>query len=113
MIIPADATIAVEKVRDYLLKPLDVDDKSGYLALAGYTREDYWELMRDIRSQLLPAEGTFQKSNQFGEYYIVPGRLHGPNGRRLSVNSIWLKDNDDPFKFVTLRPRKGLNRDEI
>jgi hypothetical protein len=53
VIIPADAIIAVERVRDYLLMPLKANDKSGYLALAGYRGGDFWELIRDIRQQLL------------------------------------------------------------
>jgi hypothetical protein len=35
MIIPKDAIIADEKVRDYLLKPLDEGDKSLFLNQAG------------------------------------------------------------------------------
>ena len=61
MIIPKDAIIAEEKIRDYLLTTLDVDDKSSYLALAGYSRDEYWELLRDIREQLLPGEANFHR----------------------------------------------------
>jgi hypothetical protein len=67
MIIPADAIIAVEKVRDYLLKPLEKDDKSRYLLQAGYSRENYWELLRDIRL-LLPAEAVLQERKPYGVY---------------------------------------------
>jgi hypothetical protein len=106
MIIPKDAIIAEEKVRDYLLVPLDADDKSGYLALAGYTREEYWELLRDIRNQLLPAEAQFQYRNKFGDFFIVRGVLQGSNGKRLVVHSIWVLDVDNIVRFVTLRPGK-------
>ncbi len=104
MIIPQIATIAVEKVRDYLLIPLDEDDKSGYLALAGYTRADYWELLRDIREQLLPGEAVFQERNEYGEYYIMKGRLTGPNGRTLGVRTIWLQEINGDIRFLTLFP---------
>jgi hypothetical protein len=104
MIIPKDAIIADEKVRDYLLKPLDVDDKSGYLTLAGYTREDYWELLRDIREQLLPGEAEYQERNSFGDYYIVKGYLRGPNGRRLGVRTVWLHEVSERIRFLTLFP---------
>lgn len=40
MIIPKDAIIPIEKVRDYLLKPLEKGDKSRFLAIAGYSREE-------------------------------------------------------------------------
>ena len=104
MIIPNTATIAEEKIRDYLLAPLDVDDKSGYLALAGYTRADYWELMRDIRQQLLPGEAAYQERNEYGEYYILEGRLTGPNGRTLGVQTVWLHEISGAIRFLTLFP---------
>ena len=104
MIIPKIATIAVEKIRDYLLVPLDEDDKSGYLALAGYTRVDYWELLRDIREQLLPGEAEFQERNEYGQYYIMKGRLTGPNGRTLGVRTIWLHEINGDIRFLTLFP---------
>jgi hypothetical protein len=44
VVIPANAVIAVEKVRDYLLKPHLKDDKAKYLAQAGYTRAEYKRL---------------------------------------------------------------------
>ncbi len=104
MIIPKDAFIPVEKVRDYLLVLLDADDKSGYLSLAGYTREDYWELLRDIREQLLPGEAEYQSRNEFGEYYVLYGRLRGPNGRVLGVRTIWLREVSGRIRFLTLYP---------
>jgi hypothetical protein len=104
MIIPNTATIAVEKIRDYLLVPLEEDDKSGYLSLAGYTREDYWELLRDIREQLLPGEAEFQERNEYGEYYMLEGRLIGPNGRTLGVRTIWLCEINGAIRFLTLFP---------
>ena len=59
MIIPNDAIIAEEKVRDYLLRPLEEGDKSLFLNRAGYTQEEWWELLRDLREQILPAEARF------------------------------------------------------
>jgi hypothetical protein len=104
MIIPKDATIAIEKIRDYLLKPLILDDKSGYLALAGYNREDYWELLRDIREQLLPGDATYQERDEFGEYYILHGELRGPNGRTLGVRTVWQLNHRGVIRLITLFP---------
>jgi hypothetical protein len=110
MLIPKDAIIADEKIIDYLLKPLKVDDKSGYLSLAGYTRDDYWELLKDIREQLLPGEGIPQRQDEFGTYYRLAGNLRGPNGRVLGVYSIWQRTNRGSIRFITLYPDRGGNR---
>ena len=104
MIIPRDAIIAEEKIRDYLLKPLAVDDKSGYFAIAGYTREEYWELLRDIRDQLLPAEAAFQKRQEFRDFYQLQGKLKGPNGKEIGVRSIWTVDPAQTIRFISMFP---------
>jgi hypothetical protein len=106
VIIPDDAIIREEKVRDYLLKPLFVDDKSHFLTRAGYTREEYWELIRDIRDQLLPGEGLFQERRDQGMVYVLRGTLRGPNGRDLSVKTIGLQKWSGAWSFVTLFPDK-------
>lgn len=106
MIIPADAIILEAKIRDYHLKPLLVDDKSRFLILAGYSREEYWELMRDIREQLLPGKGMFQERREQGNLYVLRGMLRGPNGRILSVKTIWLQIWSGVWSFVTLFPDK-------
>ena len=77
MIIPADAIITEEKIRDYLLTPQRKSDKSKYLSLAGYKRKEFWELLRDLRSQLLPGEGSFQERIEQGDLYILWGILEG------------------------------------
>ena len=49
MRLPEDATIAPEKLTGYLLMPRVEDDKSRFLALAGYKLADASRLERDIR----------------------------------------------------------------
>jgi len=48
--------IATEKVTSYLLQWRPTDDKSAFLARAGYTIENGRRLMADIREQLLQLE---------------------------------------------------------
>ena len=104
MIIPKDAIIAEEKARDYLLVPQRKSDKLGYLTLGGYTRDDFWELIRDIREQLLPGEAVFQRRDQYGDYYELNGHLECPNGRSLGVRTIWKHELDGTIRFLTLFP---------
>ena len=56
MKLPAGAIIATRKITEYLLRWRPEDDKSGFLAQAGYTVETSERLMTDIREQLLPLE---------------------------------------------------------
>ena len=106
MIIPKNAIIAVEKVRDYLLKPLLVGDKSRYLKLGGYERSDHVQLTKDLRDQLLPGEGIFQERTLYGDKFILHGYLNCPNGRELAVKTVWERNDEGEFRFVTLHPGK-------
>ena|ERR1700733_1030907 len=110
MVIPKDALIPESKIRDYLLIPLRKSDKSKYLSLAGYNREDYWELIRDIRQQLLPAEGSFEERKPDGELYRAIGELTGPNGRTLRIKTVWLRKWTGEWRFITLLPDRKPQR---
>lgn len=110
MVIPKDALIPDTKIRDYLLIPLRKSDKSKYLALAGYNRENFWELIKDIREQLLPAEGMFEERKLDGELYGVNGELTGPNGRTLRVKTVWLRKWNGEWRFITLLPDRKSQR---
>ncbi len=107
MIIPPDALIREDKLTNYLLAPREADDKSGYLAQAGFSLENPDDLLLAIRNLVADKEAILDRLNRFGEYYRVDGILVGPNGRKLSVTTIWLKDLDHRMRFVTLKPKKG------
>lgn len=78
------------------------DDKSQFLALAGYTLADADRLLQDIRKQLLPLDAEFHEETEYGPKYRIRGPLTGPNGRVLRVVTIWLKENaTNQTKFVT------------
>ena len=81
MIIHKSARIPIEKIRDYLLRPQVKSDKSKFLGLAGYSLNNYEQLIEDIREQLLPGEGTLQERTEDGALYRVRGTLTGPNGK--------------------------------
>ena len=107
MKLPADTIIARRKLDEYLLRHRDEDDKSGFLAQAGYTRENADRLMSDLRTQLLPLDAEFFDETEYGPKYRIRGTLTGPNGRTLRVLAIWMKeDATGETKFVTLLPDK-------
>ncbi len=107
MKLPADTIIARSKLDQYLLRHRDEDDKSGFLALAGYTAENADRFLNDLRAQLLPLDAELFDQTEYGPKYRIRGTLTGPNGRSLRVVSIWMKeDATDQTKFVTLFPDK-------
>lgn len=108
MKLPADTIIARSKVTEYLLRPRREDDKSGFLALAGYTAEQAERLLEDLREQLLPLDAERFDETEYGPKYRIRGTLAGPNGRVLRVVSIWMKEEaTGTVKFVTLLPDKA------
>lgn len=107
MKLPAKTIIATRKLTQYLLRLRSEDDKSQFLALAGYTLENADRLMSDIREQILPLEAELFDETEYGPKYRVRGTLTGPNGRVLRVLTIWMKENaTNQTKFITLFPDK-------
>jgi hypothetical protein len=105
MQLPQDAVISPKKLTDYLLRARDDHDKSGFLAVAGYTSEHAARLELDIRTQLLPVSATPAGKNPYGEKFIIRGNLTGPNGRSLRVLSVWMLEKATGLtKFITLYP---------
>src|SRR5207244_8625120 len=104
MKLPADATIAAEKIMRYLLVRQTRGDKSAFLARGGYTLENANQLLSDLRTQSLPLDATALHSTEFGQFYEIRGPLVGPNAT-LQIRSIWMKEYlSGVTKFITLIP---------
>lgn len=107
MKLSVDALITREKIANYLLIWRPENDKSQFLAQAGYTERDADRLAEDIRRQLLSQDAKFEKTTEYGEMYRILGSLTGPNGRTLRVISIWMIEAATSVtKFITLYPAK-------
>ncbi len=107
--IPSDAIIANEKLTGYLLVRRARNDKSKFLAQAGFTLENPDALRAAIRLLADETEAMQNRADEYGAFYSVEGILHGINGVDLSVTTIWLEQTaDGRFKFITLIPRKEL-----
>jgi hypothetical protein len=107
MKLPADAVIAEGEMAGYLLRWRPENDKSRFLAKAGYTPAHAHRLASDIRHQLLPLEAAFEEATEYGNKYRINGSLIGPNGRALPVVSIWMTESATGLtKFITLYPRE-------
>jgi hypothetical protein len=107
--LPADAAIAKPKVANYLLEWRPENDKSRFLAQAGYTSEHADQLADDIRQQLLSLEAQFEERTEYGDTYRIVGALTGPNGRTLRVVSVWMIEAaTQTIKLLTLYPAKEV-----
>lgn len=109
MYIPSDAIIANEKLTEYLLIPKTRNDKSKFLALAGFTQDNPEELKAAIRLLADQAEAVIEKTNEYGTSFQVKGVLQGINAHDLSVILVWFqRSSDNLFYFVTLKPDQGV-----
>jgi len=105
--IPENAIIPDDKIIRYLLVQKARNDKSKFLAKAGFTTENPQALKIAIQSLTKIGEAIEDRNNEYGTFYQVIGELVGANGVILSVVTIWLKRQvDDKFQFVTLKPLK-------
>ena len=104
MKIPPHAIIATEKLTHYLLVPQPTNDKSKYLAQAGFDQSNVDLLTAEIRRVALDGESAVSRVNEHGVYYTVSGSLNGPAGIALPVKLIWIERLDGVISFVTLIP---------
>jgi hypothetical protein len=105
--LPENAIITREKITDYLLKWQPDNDKSKFLARAGYSSDNWQRLLEDIRTQILPAEAELMRKTAYGDLFRIRGKLLGPNGVSLRVSTIWMAEYASrQTKFITLFPDK-------
>lgn len=92
MKIPLDATItADEKITRYLLVPREQDDKSKFLAQAGFTPDNPELLKAAIRQLSDSIEAIQDRDNEYGVFYRVTGELIGLEEQNLAVITVWLQ----------------------
>ena len=105
MRIPEDLIIPDAKITQYLLVFKKRNDKSRFLAQAGFIQENPEDLTLAIQKQAVDREAIEEKSNEYGTFYQVQGELIGVNNISLSVVTVWLQRQiDGKFQFVTLKP---------
>lgn len=111
MALSPNALIATEKLTKYLLLFRKHNDKSNWLATAGYNLENWRELENDLRVQILSLEPIPVECTRYGQMFEIKGRLKGPNGKNLAVNTKWMIENETGItKFLTLYPDKGTKK---
>ncbi|WP_404785606.1 DUF6883 domain-containing protein [Altericista sp. CCNU0014] len=112
MRIPDRASIPDEKLTRYLLIYRARNDKSKFLAQAGFTAQNVESLRTAIRALSQSSEAVEDRTNEYGTFYEVTGELMGNNGKTLFVTTLWLRrQSDGEFQFITLIPAKEPRSD--
>lgn len=107
MKLPAEVVVAEDKLLRYLLVRRPWDDKSKYLAAAGFTIGNPEVLERAIRQLASTSESYEDGVNEYGVFWRTEGVLTGPF-QALPVVLIWLQWKvDGSIRFVTLKPQRG------
>lgn len=103
-----EAIIAKPKLTGYLLKLLPQDDKSQYLQQAGFTLENWQDLEKALREQILSLDATPTESDRYGDKYMICDQITGINGQSLNLVTIWMIEHETKItKFITLFPNKS------
>ena len=107
MKIPDDAVIPDGKITHYLLALKAKDDKSQFLAQAGFTQDNPDLLKAAIRELANNVEAIPDMQNEYGLFFLVIGEITGTGDRQLAVTTVWLQRAiDRKFQFITLKPYK-------
>ena len=80
--------ILQDKLVRYLLISREENDKSKFLASAGYTLANYALLEHDLRRPIENHEVSNVETSPYGIKYEVRGTLNGPNGQALHLVTI-------------------------
>ncbi len=76
MKLPQNTLIATEKLTRYLLVQRKYNDKSKWLAQAGYTLANWKTLKKDLTRQILPLEAVPIERTRYGQMYEISGMVH-------------------------------------
>lgn len=107
MKLPSDAIIEAAKIRDYLLSERKRNDKSKWLAEAGYSQNNWQRLEMDLRTQILSLDAIPIDQTKYGQTFDIKGILKGPNGKKLKAHSVWMTEFESKStKFITMFPDK-------
>ena len=112
MKLPENTVIARSKLTQYLLTYKSRNDKSEWLASAGYELENWQILKNDLHHLILSYDAIPTEMTEWGQRYEIRGKLPGPNGKSLSVRTIWMIETTTGIsKFLTMYPDKRSRND--
>lgn len=107
MNISGNIVIPDDKITRYLLVQKNRNDKSKFLAKAGFILDNPEVLKLAIYLLVTTGNAIEDRKNEYGTYYQVAGKISSVNDIALSVVAIWIyKQAEEKYYFVTLKPLK-------
>jgi hypothetical protein len=107
MKLPSDVVIAEEKLTRYLLVWRDRNDKSGYLAQAGYDLSNWGVLDADLRRLAVTAEAESLGHNLLRRVACRSRETPWSQRRYTKSETVWIRlALTNEIRFVTLFPDK-------
>ncbi len=105
------AIIDPEKIKDYILSPSHPVGrfKAAFFQSMGYTRENWKQLIHDIRKYHLTGDAEPVEKTEYGQKYIIKSNIKGPNGKIVLLRSVWIVlSGEDMPRFITIYPEGRL-----
>ncbi len=92
--------IQEEKILNYLLVWKEKNDKSKYLEQLGFNRDNFKELIEEIKIIATSNDMVLSRENEFGNLYQIEGLL-----KESLIVTIWIEQLDNnQYRFITLYP---------
>jgi hypothetical protein len=101
------AIINPRKLRDYALSSLHPVGrfKAAFFSGIGFTGANWDSLDLELRRLVSEADAEIDERNEFGQKYVVRGRVAGPKGMSAEVVTVWIVlDGEMAPRFVTIYP---------
>ncbi|MDB9315966.1 hypothetical protein PN462_22835 [Spirulina sp. CS-785/01] len=88
MKLPETVIIADAKLTQYLLVRREQDDKSKFLAQAGFTQDNSEKLKTALLKLIQTQNAIADRKNEYGTFYRVEGNLERETGTLASDNNL-------------------------
>lgn len=103
----ARAIVPPEKVRDYLLSPVNprAGGKAAFFRALGFEPAD-WQALRQALLDLAQTGAVAPgQQSEFGTKFEIRGTITGPAGREAVIKTVWIVNaGEDRPRFVTAYP---------
>ena len=108
-----EATIAREKIVEYLLSPTHSAgrSKAAFFAKHGFSAQDWQALAAALRAHAADNELSRVEITAHGTRFVIDGPLGAPDGERLNVRSVWFISRGAAVpRFATAHPLPRTER---